>query len=404
MGTTKYGQFIVRGAASGVLALSSFAQAKDLVVRGVRMPLPIQLRILVKELAGGDRLEITGTGIIDDEGHTIPNDHLTCRTRGTARWVCEAGDEYRRVITRKVAFRPAVGFLDVGGQLLRNGIELVKGPEGLNVVNLLGLDDYLAGLVNGEIRSNYPREAVKAQIIAARSYALATAAERRRAGKFYDLYGTIQDQVYRGAHLEDGKSVRLVRETKGQVLVHLEDILKAYYHAASGGFSELPRNVWGAEGTQHDALAYLAQPSDVDEAISEARWSITLSPNMGLQWAGVGKLIDVRVLKRSEGRRVTLLELVGTDGERQMSGAEFRRLLGMNWLKSTYFYIQRTAAGWLFEGRGYGHGVGLSQLGARNLARTGVSALDILAHYYPYAGVRRIDLDGSPTALQIGAR
>lgn len=389
-----------------------------ITVRGVRMSLPLELRVLVHELDPNQEIEISGTGLRDSRGNPIADETIRCASRrdpsfllpmlnaspeGTRGpiWGC-FGANYRKVLTGPAEFSPTAGFLKAGHDFYRRALELVPKGDKLYVINDLGMEEYLAGLVNREINSRFPPEAIKAQVIAARSYALATAADRRKAGQFFDLYGTIQDQVYRGSTLEDGKSFRLVRETEGQVLVHRENVLKAYYHASSGGHSELPQSVWPEPSP--DTLAYLARPSETDEKLESTKWTIVLSPFVGAQWPGVGKLREIRVLNRSAGRRVQLISLTGEQGSVLLSGPEFRRKLGVNWVKSTYFYVKAIPQGWLLEGRGHGHGVGLSQLGARAMAQEGRSVSDILNFYYPYASVRKLVLDPSSPAFTIGTR
>ena len=390
-------------------------------VRDINIALPFELKILVRELKPDQTLELSGLGIKDDRGIEVGDAPIRCAARKKVgflgplilnladaipqaiQWICKSG-LYEQVISGRMKFEPSAGFLRANKDMFRNSLELIPIDGELKVINDLGIEEYLAGLVNREIRSNYPAEAVKAQVIAARSYALATAADRRHNNKYFDLYGTVQDQVYRGTTLEDGKSFRLVNETRGQILFHREDVLKAYYHASSGGYSELPQSVWGAHNSERDALAYLARPSQPDADLQDSKWSITLSPQLGLQWLGIGKILDVRILERSPGRRVQKLELVGADGSETMTGNDFRRKLGVNWVKSAYFYVRRTDQGWLLEGRGHGHGVGLSQLGAKSLAKAGKNTQEILDFYYPYADVRQMRLDEEGPGITIGTR
>lgn len=109
------------------------------------------------------------------------------------------------------------------------------------VVNELDMESYLVGIVNSEISSKYPKEAIKAQVVAARSYALACLKERRPRQMEYDLDSTDMDQVYKGAHVEDAKSHFAVQETRGKVLLNSGKVVKAYYHASSGVLSSVQK-------------------------------------------------------------------------------------------------------------------------------------------------------------------
>lgn len=252
-------------------------------------------------------------------------------------------------------------------------------------INLIDLEAYLAGLVNKEIHSSYPREAIKAQVIAARSYALAVAADRRKRGLSYDLLNTEADQVYQGIDYEDEKSWKMVRETSGQVLYHQGQILKAYYHSSSGGHSELPENVWG--DSKKDEGAYSARATPWEDRSSQ--WAVQLSPALGERWPDVGRLKEIKVLSVTEGKRVRSLLLTGERGHKVINGAEFRAMLGNGWVKSTLFEVfpMEEKKSWKLVGFGFGHGVGLSQKGARTLAKMGAKMEKILSHYYPYAQI-----------------
>lgn len=394
------------------------------LVRDQRIDLPVQIRVLIKKLPQ-NLFEITGQSLsvagladkldrlqcdyFESQGASIiPVSLLAGSTSPTVfdrgGWRCFGGGK-RIEINGPLALTSS-SFIHLGPKHFRNKIELYPLGRELHLVNEVPLEPYLAGLVNKEIRSNYPKEAVKAQVIAARSYALATMAERRKSPhRWYDLKGTEDDQVYQGAHSEDYKSRALVDETKGYVLIHQNDVLKAYYHASSGGHTELPRNVWGRRDDARAQHAYLARHSPWDMMGPAAtQWNITLTPHMGNLWPGVGKILDIQVLKRSEGKRVEKIRVKGRNGTVEWSGQEFKRKLGPRWLKSTLFGIRRVPEGFLIEGRGFGHGVGMSQLGAKYMAKEGKSAKEILQFYYPYAGVVKLPTGVPPQSIRLGAR
>jgi stage II sporulation protein D len=390
-----------------------------LKVRGTEISLPFWLRIAIREVpASSGVLEISGLDMKDDRKRDVGDENLRCsvvKNKGlfvnpasalldggnsgrapllqTSYWVCKAR-RYERVLTEPLRLTPAAGFVKAGDELYRGALELVPKADSsaLWLVNDLDVEEYLGGLVNKEIRSDYPAEAVKAQVIAARSYALATAADRRRSNAPFDLHGTEADQVYQGTHREDARSFRFVRETQGQVLFHQDEILKAYYHSSSGGHSELPQNVWGKIGAERDMLAYLARPDPWDAQLKKNKWTVTISPQMGLAWKGIGLIRNIRVLSRSSGKRVRLVEITGTDGRQVWSGTDLRQKLGPRWLKSTLFTVEFDRGAWKLHGSGWGHGVGLSQLGAREMARGGKKATAILEYYYPYANIRYLPL------------
>lgn|GEM_PF-1454683 len=381
---------------------------ESLIIRGKELDTPFRIRILMKSFESGE-VEIAGNEVRDERHRLVGDAPLRCApqrrfeaaprrpgeraeaAREALQWSC-LGQNYRRVLTGPSRFEPSAGFVQVNGEFYRGAVDLVPVGERLLLINEVELSYYLAGLVNKEMRADYPHEALKAQIVAARSYALATAADRRRAGSPFDLHSTEADQVYAGTGSENAQAHRLVREVRNEVLFHREEVLKAYYHSSSGGRSEVPSNVWGLG---RDERAYVSRASPVDEKLA-VDWSVVLSPNMGLRWREIGRIRSVRVVERSNGFRVKRVEVAGEHGTRVWTGAELRARLGPRWLKSTAFTVERVGQGWQLKGRGWGHGVGLSQLGAREMARQGKSYRQILDFYYPFSNVRRLDVEPSP--------
>jgi stage II sporulation protein D len=267
----------------------------------------------------------------------------------------------------------------------------VQKGEKISIINELNLDRYLMGLLNKEMSSHYPEEALKAQAIAARSYALATIAEKKKNFKEdYFLQSTELDQVYEGVGFESAKSKKIVKETLGDVLFYKNNILKAYYHSSSGGSLEKPQNVWDSRGIKSDVGAYEVKRVPTEESTDESRWNIVISPWLGFRWNGLGKILDLQITEKTESGRVKKIFIQGEKGKVSVSGADFRKKLGNRWLKSTLFEIKKNKTSWLVEGRGFGHGVGMSQMGARRMANDGYKAKEILAFYYPNAEVKNI--------------
>ncbi len=301
---------------------------------------------------------------------------------------------------------------------------------GCIAVNHLEFEQYLEGLVNHEFSSKWAESAVEAQVIAARTYALYRVQEERKSThSLYDLESDEKDQVYGGAEKEDSKASQAVRRTRGLVLVaaqklrpHLDAVrltssapnrqggegaipathlkpLKAYYHSTCGGGTELPEQVWGAPSPGFKRRVSCAWCSDSPKYQWKAQFggrelaSTLKSPFK----AGIpAQLEAVRVKAHSPSGRVDRVELKWREPRSkfirwsEMSAQDFRMKLGAGRILSTWFTIlgdQRQ--GWTFTGRGYGHGVGLCQWGAKNMGARGLSTQAILAHYYPDSQVAR---------------
>ena len=264
--------------------------------------------------------------------------------------------------------------------------------EHLVMVNAVPLDDYVAGVVASE----YPFDDVagaKAMAVLVRTYALRAAAKFRGA---YDHVDHTASQVYRGAAAVTPLTWRATQATEGQVAVHDGRPIEAVYFSSSGGHTADHEDVWDADRT----LPYLrGRPDPYDEASPHHRWTTRINRQALLQGlsAQVGYPVQGFYLgDRADGRRLTHIELLRTDGSRTRIRANDFRLhvaeaLPDAGLKSTWFDARREGDVYVFEGRGFGHGVGLSQWGAHAMAQAGHTYREILQFYYTDVAVQRLD-------------
>lgn len=307
------------------------------------------------------------------------------------------------------------GTVLVGGSPYR-GEALVRAarPGRVTAVNVVEMEAYLLGVVPHEIGKvgEDLLEAAKAQAVAARTYAVAH--QGRRSALGFDYYATVQDQVYRGSGGEHDVTDRAVRETRGEVLLHQGTPIEAYYHSTCAGRTAAIEEVWPAA-----PRPYLVSVVDInpetgiayDHFSSRFRWtqrwtapqlteilSRTLADSLP---AGTpfGELRDMRVLERTPSGRVQALRIetsttsftVGRDRVRWIlptpAGAP---------LNSSLFDVSlvRDSAGRISEiiadGGGWGHGIGMCQVGAMGRARNGQSYRTILSTYYPNTELRRL--------------
>ncbi len=267
----------------------------------------------------------------------------------------------------------------------RGVVELRRTEGGLTVINELDLESYLYGVLKMEINPAWPAEAVKAQAVAARTLAVASLGRFAREG--YDVRDTTDSQVYGGVTFEDPRATAAVDATRGVLLLYGGQPILAVYHADSGGRTEASENVWGR------AYPYLRSVDDPYVAGSPyERWTLSL-PLARLEEAvragglPVRGLRSVEVAEASESGRALRVRLSGDEGTWELSGHRMRLLLGPDVLRSTLFTVRVEGGVATFEGRGWGHGVGLSQWGARGMALRGWDFVRILRHYYTGAQV-----------------
>ncbi len=276
------------------------------------------------------------------------------------------------------ALLTASGPIRLGERVLSPVVQVEPGPGGLTVVEELPLDDYVAGVLSGELPRSFPAEAQKAQAVAARTYALVKKIEAEASGRGWHLGANVLSQVYAGA--APNPAARAATDaTRGEVLVMGNEPVEAFFHAACGGRTESGLDALGRD------LPYLkAVPCGHCNDAPGARWTFTLdAAALGKAARLGGSVSAARVLERSASGRVAKVELTAGGKASVLNGADLRQRLGYSRLPSLAFELTARHGGFTFAGRGQGHGAGLCQWGAAGMARGGKGYREILAHYYP---------------------
>lgn len=270
----------------------------------------------------------------------------------------------------------------VNNKPYRGLAELSVTDKGILVVNQLPLEEYLVGLINCEISSAWPIDAVKAQAVIARTYALNR--KMARLASPYHLESSVIDQVYEGCLVEDSRARRAVAETAGEVLTFGGAVIQAFYHSSCGGRTEASENVWGM------ALPYLKGVECEYCLTSPAAttWEYTLplrEIEERLRAAGnkVSGLYDIKPGAVNARGRLKHVVLLASKGGGTISGDQFRKAVGYGSIKSTRFTVKNAKGDMSFSGSGNGHGVGLCQWGAKQRALDGFGCGEILSYYYP---------------------
>ena len=275
------------------------------------------------------------------------------------------------------------GYVYIGDRWYRGSVRLVRKGQGLVAINHVDLEEYLYSVLGSEVYANWPMETLKAQAVAARSYALHKR-EKTTSNGLYDVGDTTTWQVYKGVEAEARSTQAAVRATAGQVLTYNNKIILAVFHASSGGHTEDVEKVWSSP------LPYLRGVPDFDQGTRYYRWQENFSRSaISRKISGVGSIRSFSPTRVSSTGRILKMNVVGDRGSRSISGRDMRRILG---LKSTRFDISAAGDGFRIDGGGFGHGVGLSQWGAFGMARRGYNYQQILGHYYKGASLARIDV------------
>ena len=234
-----------------------------------------------------------------------------------------------RALRGPLLFSPGPTPLRYGGKEYRGQLQVNVGRNALQLVNNVGLEPYLYGVVPREVPSNWPTEALKAQAVVARSYALAV----RKTGA-YDVYADTRSQVYGGIAAEKPTTNAAVDATAGQVLLYDGKIATTFFFSTSGGRTASIEDVW----TNGTPTPYLVSVPDPYEAASPHHtwgpYSFTTA-KLRAAFRVPGQLLDVR-LAVNPSQRVATMTLVGTKGEVAVSGSDVRTKLG---LRSTWFRV-----------------------------------------------------------------
>ncbi len=290
-----------------------------------------------------------------------------------------------RLLRGTVAVEPAgvSGEILVGGRSYRGTMEVTKDSGGtLTVINDVPLEDYVMGVLAGEVSPQWPLEALKAQAIAARTFALLKRVSKPK-GEPYDLDNSQSYQMYQGSGMVNANIQRAVLQTRGQVLIYKNTPVEAFFHSNCGGRTSRARDVWGRD------LPYLQSVScPFCRKGSHFRWATKvpirdLVRNLRKSGMAVGDVVRLNGVDRDESDRFRRVEIMDDDGRyKSLKGIDFRKAVGSDLIRSTNFNAIVEGDAVVFNGKGCGHGVGLCQEGAYGMAIRGYTAFEILRHYY----------------------
>jgi stage II sporulation protein D len=292
--------------------------------------------------------------------------------------------------TRPVRIRSAGEFIEMNGRCYRGCIELRKKKNGLLlVINDLDIEDYLRGVIAAEIPFDWEFEALKAQAVASRTYALY---QKKMAGKrAYHILATVDGQVYSGKNGERARAVQAVRETAGIIITYEGEVIPAFYHASCGGHTESAMELWGI-----DAPYLRGVDCDCQEISKYGLWEKRLSPQkiaaalarQGIRLKGISK---AEIDGITAAGRVKNVAIYYAGGIEHVPAETLRAAIGYAALPSTFFEITMEDSEIIISGRGLGHGVGLCQWGAKEMALRGQDYKTILSHYYPGTVLAHMD-------------
>jgi stage II sporulation protein D len=408
------------GSAAALIALAACAPA---LTRGGASDEPVVRVGLVVDTAGVELAAGSGLTFTDPASgrrmlRSGGGERVVVTADAAGRLVLNAGGVTRNTGVSIVSATPgADGSLTIAGRSYRGGALIrATGPGRVTAINQVDMEDYLLGVVPREIGQVGPEllEAAKAQAVAARTYAMRYLGRRESLG--FDVFATVQDQVYGGVAAEHDPVSRAVRETAGEILTYGGTPIEAFYHSTCAGHTAAIEEVWPVEAPR----PYLVSVVDVDPRTGEAydrssnrftwteRWTAdqltsifdrTLADSLPAGVRTIGELRDIRVLEKTQSGRVKRMLVSGSNADLYVGGDRIRWILlrpSGPALNSSKFDVEvvRGADGRVREvvatGGGWGHGIGMCQVGAMGRARAGQDYRTILRTYF--RGAEILDL------------
>ena len=265
--------------------------------------------------------------------------------------------------------------------VVNGGLEIAMRGAALLVVNRVHLEEYVEGVVGSEVNPDWHEELLKTQAVAARTYVLHK--KRENEDRPFDVYAGVQDQVYAGRRRVNDAVRRAVEATRGQVITYERRPIFAAYSSTAAGPTEDAVNVWAKE------FPYLrGVECPFDQESPRYEWHVAvpfdvIESRLREEGYAIGRLATLTPYSMTKAGRVNEVRMLHSGGELIVTGQDFRRILGYATLFSTQFRIDRIEREVAFSGKGAGHGVGLCQWGAKEMAELGYRYQSILHYYYP---------------------
>jgi len=336
---------------------------------------PAQKQVMIegdalKIIAGGKKISSSGKVQIE-----IRSDKLWAKEK-------KLGDSVKITAQSPIA---------VNGRLYRGEVWIKERQGDFLIINQLLIEDYLGGVVKNEMNTRWGLEALKAQTILARTYALGRVNQPRT--KDYDLVATVEDQVYSGVSGEDTESLKAINQTKGEVLFYQNQLAQVFYHSCCGGETESAQSAWGGAGKPYLKSVDCSYCQECPHYFWRYPKEGVLTPEeIASQLGYLGESVsEIKILEQSPSQRALKIQVRFKSGyEAVITGNDFRIRLGRDKIRSTLFKIEKQAEGFVVFGSGSGHGVGLCQWGAKGMAEEGKSYKEILEFYFPGAELRKI--------------
>ena len=266
------------------------------------------------------------------------------------------------------------GDLLVMGTHYTGDIDVWRGDNGLYLINELPLEEYVKDVVAVEVRPDWETEALKAQAVISRTYAVYQ--KKMNGDSIYHIASSVIHQVYKGNN-PDERVAHAVAETSSEILTFNNRPIEAFYHSTCGGRTENPEDVFGKN------YPYLKSIESNCEISPYWFWEKRIQLTEIEKALNLSGIKEISIKSYTSTNRVKQLDIIDSSGTTTINATDLRKALGWSRLPSTNFHISHDGDSIIFEGRGYGHGVGLCQWSTLQMAREGKNYKEILSLFYP---------------------
>ncbi len=269
------------------------------------------------------------------------------------------------------------GFSINGNEYFDDAIILKHNNKAI-VINSLDIENYVTGVLPHEMSPSWPIEALKAQAIAARTYAIYHYCKNQDEGRVFDVDNTTKYQVYKGKSMVNDNIIEAVAATKDEVVTYSQKVIGTFFHAICGGYTDSTKNVFGTDipYLRGGACYYCKDQIEV--------WTNQVHLDKVKQIFGfdVAKSENVRITLTKANKKVTKVRMTGGGKDLEVEAREFRSKIGSTTIPSLGFSIKADGQTLNIIGTGRGHGVGMCQWGAYGMANRGMKYPNIIKQYY----------------------
>ncbi|TYB30739.1 MAG: SpoIID/LytB domain-containing protein [Candidatus Mcinerneyibacterium aminivorans] len=285
----------------------------------------------------------------------------------------------------KIELKALNGYNYINNKNYRGKIIIIGDYFALKVINKLDIESYLKGVLPKEINYKWPMSTLKAQAVAARTFVYKKIQENN--SDIFHLDSSYLSQVYGGLKAERKSTNKAVKETENIVLTYKNEIIYSFYHSTSGGYTASSSEVWNSNGNSLHYLKAKRDPFSINTP--HDNWSFRISKKRFKKLLNLKEIKNIKLHYTRSGR-VKYIKITAKTKEFKITGNNLRLKLGSKDLKSTMFELKSQNGYFVFNGKGWGHGVGLSQWGAYYMGKKGYSYKQILKFYYTNVDISRV--------------